>query len=420
MVNIVLIVRDGGAAVTFRCFVVCPFGNLAKGEEEARLYRELDALKTHIFKLAEEICRKKRFPIKIDDGRLEPDPGKTLPAFGIDLGIMGTTQRGIDDADAVIVLLNSSNKPNVFVELGWAHGLWQTPVLLISEDYMMPADINNLRGIPYTPAAVSGAAPEAAAAIAAKLAEQLIIRLKLGKTKKPFDHWPETTLARGQVHVYNRFSKAISKEEWSRMMQAAKKEIVIASTGMSKIGIQDFFWTSKGRPPVSMGLSNLLFLKATEGVKVTIVMYHEDNMTLGQLKRLERDKLALARAEILSAFEAWSLTRLQYENARLAAGNQKSRDFVPGGGFRVIQLTDRHLPFRATLTEKRVIYTARFYTEAFNSGLCVDALAPQAVEDPYSKSVYTQIHEELQFLIDENAGPSEDRYKEWRDARTVA
>lgn len=408
--------RTVGDQAMFRCFVVCPFGNLSKGEEESRLHRELDGLKKNIFRRAEQICRRKGYPIQIADGRLELKSGERLPSSGIDLSILRATQRGIDRADAVIVVLNA-NKPNVFVELGWAHGMWQAPILLISEDYMMPSDISNLLGVPYKPAEAAGGDPDGAKEVAQRLANQLIERLQLGKTQKPFEHWPETTLARGQVHVYNRFSKAISKEEWSGMLQGAKQEIIVASTGMSKIGNHDFFWAREGHPPMSMGLSNLLLLKAIEGIMVTIVMYHDSNMTLGQLKRLERDNLPLARAEIQSAFEAWSQTRLQYEVARLAAKDSKTEDFVPGGGLRVIQLTDRHLPFRATLTESRVIYTARFYTEAFNSGLCVDALAPQANEDAFSKSVYTQIREELQFLIDENSEASEARYQDWRASR---
>lgn len=401
----------------YKCFVVCPFGNLDKGEEEARLFRELVGLKKNVFKRAEQICRKNGFDVEIADARRELKPGERLPTGGLDPSIMGGTQRGIDEADAVIVILNA-NKPNVFIELGWAHGMWQAPILLISDAYMLPADINNLLGVPYGAAVAAGDDKKAAAATAERLAGQIMQRLRTGRRQKPFDHWPETTLARGQVHVYNRFSKAFSKEDWSAVLQQAENEIIIASTGMSKIGMQEFFRTAPDGSKVSLGLSNFLLLKATEGVSVTILMYHESNMTLGQMKRLEQGRLALARAEIESAFESWSLLRLQYENARLAARDgEADPDFKPGGGVRVIQLSERHLPFRVTLTEKRAIFTMRFYTEAFNSGLCLDALAPGEEEDPYSKSVYTQIRDELQFLIDDNSEPSERRYQEWRAQR---
>jgi hypothetical protein len=157
-------------------------------------------------------------------------------------------------------------------------------------------------------------------------------------------------------------------------------------------------------------------LKATEGVQVTVLMYHPSNLTLGHLKRLESTRLAVARAEIDAAFDDWAQVRKTYENARLRHQANPSDDFVEGGGFRVVQMRQRYLPFRATLTEKRVLFTLRFYTEAINSGICMVATNGGEAGDPYNKSVYRQVHEELQFLIGENLEASEQHYQDWLEA----
>ncbi len=393
----------------FKCFVICPFGNKSRGEEEARLLSEITAMQKNVFRRAEKICKKNNIDVRIEDARLTPST---------DPKILESTQRGIDNADAVIVIL-TADKPNVYLELGWAHAMWQSPILLMREGYSVASDITDMRGIPFTAAQVTGEDKAGTADLAHKLALQVADRIALGKRQRPFAHWPETTLARGEVHVYNRFSKGISKDEWSSMMRVAKEEIILASTGMSKISGQEFSWHRDNKPPLSISLPDFLLLKAQEGVAVTVIMYHESNMTLGQMKRLERGKLDLIRAEIRNSFELWSQTRLNYENTRrnAEAKLQPGESLPPPGRFRVVQLLDRHLPYRMTVTESRAIITARFYTEAYNSGLCIDARAPEVADDPHNKSVYSQVRDELQFLIDNDEESSETFYKEWLEAR---
>lgn len=399
-----------------KCFLICPFGDPDRGEEEARLYWELDGIKKHILARAEQLCAEAGYPVEIADGRRKLAPGEPLPKSGLDWTILEATQRGIDEADAIIMLMNAS-KPNAYLELGWAQALWQGPIILARKDYAPPSDINNVLVVQYTAEDAVGADAAAVEQVAKNLAHSLTVRFRAGRTNVPFPHWSKSTLARGSVDLHNRFSFGVTPEEWSDIIQSAKSEIIFASTGMSQIRKQEFYWKpANGGPRKSMSLPDLLLLKASEGVKVTVLMYHQSNVTPAHLKRLEASSLKVVQAEIETAFEGWAQARQTYENARMRHRTKPSGDFVEGGDFRVVQMQQRYLPFRATLTESKVIYTLRFYTEAINSGICMIASNGGEGGDPRNKSVYQQVREELLFLIGENLDASEARYQAWLQA----
>ncbi|WP_137929177.1 TIR domain-containing protein [Mesorhizobium comanense] len=387
----------------YKCFVICPFGEEDGAGEKLRLFNERSGLRKHVFPRVEAICRERGFPIEIADGERTATP---------DPAVRAATQRGIDEADAVIVLLTEDN-PNVYVEFGWAVGMWHHPIILYRKGYKLPIDIVDLLHLEYGDSHVSGANKDAILVLADKLAKALVEKIVKSKTDVPFGHWPQTTLARGRVKVYNRFSKAFTRLEWSEVFRSATSEIIVASTGMSKVNAQGFIWAEPGRPPVEMGLAQMLLLKAHEGVKVTVVFYHESNVTDGHLKQWDGG-VEERQNRIRSSFRFWSTFRLAYESERQAA--ESKGDFSkskPGGGFEVIQLYGRHLPFRVTLTEQQAIVTVRFYTEVYNSGLCIVAKAADGLPDPDNMPVYNQVRRELDFLINESKERSEENYRNW-------
>lgn len=373
------------------CFVICPFGNENTSDDEAGIFQEIELLKRNVFRPAEQFLADDGYDVHISDARGLDGEQDTIRSRVIEL---------IDQAD-VVVFVMMRNKPNGFIEYGWSMGLWKTPIILKPDDYDPPTNINNNLAVEYNLDKISNL--DAARDVAANLAQE--IKKKLDSApKKPFEHFKATTLAHGVVDVLGRF-KDVTPREWSKSLLAAEKEIIMASSAMLKPLQQEYFDENGQR----VELDELLLKKAIQDrVKVTILMQHPDNTTSSHLrKNVAKMGVQTAKASQDQAFHIWSTARRTYDQALRQRGDE------PDNGFRVIRLRKRFLPFRATLTDKELYLTLRFYTQLFNSGLCVVAKPGPTDQDADNPSVYRQIRDELEFLITENEGPSDDDYRDF-------
>ena len=390
---------DGKSADVVTCFLVTPFGDdSATSGEEARIFKEVEALRKHVFKPVETAFATGEEPLTLriwDARRFNDLDQDTIRDKVIEL---------IDTSDLVIVVMTARDKPNAFIEYGWATGMWKKPIVLKRKGFDLPANISNTLALEYDPDRLEPKDPAELSDIAKKLKRRISDELKENTRRSPFNHFPPTILAHGAVDLLGRFQN-VSIEEWSRTLLEAETEIILASRALKEIIGQPFVDADGDETQIQQ----LLERKAMEGVKVTVIMQHVDNVSSGHLRLKSEDKSeATIREEQETAAKKWFTTKRSFERSRRAG-----RLDLPEDGFRVIQMHDRFLPFRATLTDKKLYLTLRFYTQKFNSGLCIVAEPGKKKTDPFNPSVYAQIREELEFLITENLERSEENYQQW-------
>jgi hypothetical protein len=382
---------------TITCFVITPFGDdSSTSKEEARIFREIQGINSAIFRPVEKSFSEAGIRLEIKDARewshLNRD---TIRAKVIEL---------IDTADLVLIVMTSAEKPNAFIEYGWATGMWKTPIILKRKGFELPSNISNNLAIEYDPESLDGTQPDRAMKVARELKACIEGELPKYRRRVPFKHFPPTMLAHGTVDLLGRF-RDVSVKEWSDALLAARKEIVLASSALLAITRQPFI----DEDGEECGIQQILLKKALAGVRVTVVMQHPDNMSTGHLRVVALDKSEQAvREEQELAFKKWCTVRRQYDDLRRRLGSH-----APEDGFRVIQMHDRFLPFRATLTDRRLYLTFRFYTQKYSSGLCLIAEPGPRGQDIDNPSIYSQIRNELEFLISENLERSEKNYLKW-------
>lgn len=395
----------------YKCFVICPFGNKNGTEEEKRIYTERLGLEKNIFSVAERICDERGWDVSIETGLSEEEIGSNTKRF-----IREKTVRKIDEADVVIVVATTNDKPNVWIELGWADGFWQEPILLLRDRFALPSDVNNTIGLPFSDLIATGVDKDGAEELARELAHEIERKLSAPDREPRFNHLPKGTVAFGSIRLYNRFSHAFSLDEWFEVLKDAKSEITIASPRMFEMLSRTFTWIDKdGRSQTEKVSAYLLYKALEEKVKITLLFQHPDNRNSSQMRRDEMASPEKVREELIESYKYWATIMTTYRTTRTITERTAGTTFPLAieDAFRVVQIRERYLPFRVTLTEKRAVTTLRFYTEAVNSGLCIDARPSSTTSDNYNRRFYEQIREELEFLSEENAQASEEAYQDF-------
>eukprot|EP00933_Yihiella_yeosuensis_P036348 TRINITY_DN30100_c0_g1_i1.p1 TRINITY_DN30100_c0_g1~~TRINITY_DN30100_c0_g1_i1.p1 ORF type:complete len:322 (-),score=18.34 TRINITY_DN30100_c0_g1_i1:12-977(-) len=302
-------------------------------------------------------------------------------------------------------MVMTNNKPNAYIELGWAMGLWRNPIILHRSGLDVPSDISDLVNVPYDPKALSSDDPQPALETGALLAKAVLNRLANAPRQKPFDdHLKRSQLAYGKVDILGR-AQDVSFAEWSQQFHDAKKFITVASSNTLKLFDNDFLDTDGS----DIDLEELLLKRALDGVQVTILMRHPENYSEDHLRRQGMKKgTGSAIKDLETAYHIWNTQRQTYDSIR-----NRDRPDLPKDGFRVVRMRKRYLPFRASLTEDSLFYTFRFYTQKVNSGLCMLASADPHDMDEYNLPVFEQVRRELDYLIAQNADASEQEYQSW-------
>lgn len=414
-------------ADTKNVFVVCAFGDEFGDDSEAEISEQLDALFKTVFSVAQNYCEARGTSVKIFDAR----------ALVASDQIRRSTMQLLDEADAVVVVLNTDSKPNIFIEYGWSEGFWQNPIVLFKKGLNLPSDINNGISIPYDAEHLKDANSLRARKTGEKLGSRIFKEVNSQVRKHSFEHLKQSTLSsKGEVSVFNRFSLAVSFRDWSDLFLDAEKEIIIASTKMTNLAEQKFYPERESNKLVSRALKDMLLKKALSGVRVTILMFYEGNPTIPDHLSANQD-LAKLTEKIRSGYYEWATLCLIYRQSirgqQLRKG-EKSLNLQPDG-FRVVQMRRKYLPFRASYTEKQAIITLRLLNETLNSGICIVAPAPDQNSgdtmlfsknaDDNNSTIYEMYKDELEMLITTNLQASEQRlesfrlepeYQEWEEA----
>ncbi|MEM6891403.1 MAG: hypothetical protein AAF636_25240 [Pseudomonadota bacterium] len=378
------------------CFVICPFGNQKGTGDEVRVWEEIANLDKTVFATAREICKGNGIDLKLTDAR------------GFDEGEAGTIRKKVVeliDTSDVVVMVMTNNKPNAYIELGWAMGLWRNPVILLESECTPPSDVHDLLCVPYDTNEIGTDGSTSAQETGERLAKAILDRLSSAKKQKPFEeHFKRSQLAHGKVDLLGR-SQDVSFAEWSQQFHDAREFITIASSNTIKLFDHDFVDVDGSH----ISLHELLLKRALDGVRVTILMRHPDNYSEDHLRRGSMIKgTQSAINDLETAFSIWNTQRQNFDRIRKSARKDLSEN-----GFRIVRMRKRYLPFRASMTENSLLYTFRFYTQTINSGLCMIARPDPHNMDEYNLPVFEQLRRELDFLIEQNEDGSEKDYQDW-------
>lgn len=386
-------------------FVITPYGNEHGDPAEKEVFALVQGVRQNILNKAVERCRAQEFDVVAEFG--------SDTAHGENIWERIGTQ--ISEAHGVIGVL-ASDKPNSFIEIGLAYGMWYTPILLRYDKYDVPSDIAGDQIPVFTKEQAVGQAD------ATKLIDYLFDRMMntpVRHDRNTPDYLPPTSSSDGRVRTYDRFSKAIEVEDWSDMLWEAESSIVIASPKMDKITGQPFLDRpnpSGKAPREGTTLRDLLTKKIVEdGVNVTLIMPHPDSVSLRDLKRpLDDEESALDdyRESLAKSKRRWFTFRKGIETVRQERKLEEQTDI---GRFTLVLTRNVFFPHRLTMTEKRMLLTLRFYKEFLNSRFCIDA-GPHPTVDQYETAVYELIRQDIAEILKEDGTVSDDEFEEWRNA----
>ncbi|MDJ0630066.1 MAG: hypothetical protein QNJ44_17550 [Rhodobacter sp.] len=373
-------------------FVATPYGNESGEPEDRATYDLITGLRTNIIEAAVARCRAQGYDIEAVFGSDRVSGDNIWDKIGNDLSA----------AHGVIGVI-ASDKPNTYIEIGLAFGLWYTPILLHFVDHDMPSDLKGTEVGEFTRGQALGT--EDASAVVDWLAIRMLSDPPRHNRAVP-GYLPDTTSATGRVRTYDRFSKAIDSIEWSDTLWNAEREIILAGPKLFKLHGQS--WSGRpgpdgARADASVTLGDILIEKAVkDGVDITVVMPHPDAVSERDLKRpVDEDSLDDFRIDLRRSRKRWAT--IEDSIARLRATDPAEDRERPIGKLRVVQTRHCHFPHRLTMTDKRMLLTLRFYREDVNSRFCIDA-GPQYAEDAFVAPIFDLIRSDIDVILDEDGG----------------
>ena len=395
-----------GDAVTGRIdfFVVTPFGNQTGDPEERATYDLVEGVRANIIQRAVHQCRLQGFAVSAEDGRADATGDH----------IWEKIAKRISTAAGVIGVI-ATTKPNTYIELGLAFGMWRRPILLRLSEQPMPTDLEGLERGDFTRAQALG--QEDATAVVEWLARRMLQSPSRSGLVTP-SYLPLTTAAEGQIRTYNRFSRAISFPEWSNTLWRAENEIILAGPKLGKILNNKWFSrpdrdmpdTHLGASQTQMPLFDLLGERVlVDGVDVTILLPDMDRVDETDLKRplqfeaLEQHLEALSRSR-----RSWFTFRRSVDEGR----RERNLSERQTGKVHVVTMTSTRFPYRLTMTDKRMFLTMRFHSESVNTGFTIDA-TPSSQVSQEEPSLFHVVRREIDLIIQESQKGSEAAYQSW-------
>lgn len=389
-----------GASRKKTCFVITPYGDPEGTDEQKEHAKVIDGLIENVLRPVERVCLEAGLAIQIVEGRDRKQ----------EKGIWNKIGSDIESAETVIAVIYTSS-PNAYLELGLAYGLWMSPILIVLDGAEKPSDLKDIEHVAVSRAEAlreDGADPTPKSK---EIAERIVGINRRGRRSKP-DFLPETTTSYGSIRTYDRFSKAIEMSDWSHMMNEAEKHLVLVLPKGMKIRTRKF----SDRHGAPAHIDEIITEKVLgDGVDVTVVTNHPDRISDQYLKMEGYASIDDFRDELARSFRAWNTLREGIEEQQRLA---ERRGFKPSGSFRLIRSEQRQLPFRATLTERRLLLTMRFSQEPLDSHHCIDAPARSA-EDDYDIPVYQLVSQEIDRLVRNNVEQSERDFEEWLTGRAA-
>jgi hypothetical protein len=376
------------------CFVITPYGDPNGTSDQKVLADHIHALIENIIRPVGEYCASKGFDVQMEVGFDERR----------EAGIWKKIGERIEAAETVLAVI-ASNGPNTYLELGLAYGLWMRPILLQLGGWEMPSDINNLERIQvsYDQALCrNGADPRP---VIAEIGDRIISIVKTGRRKPP-EWFDNRTTSYGIIRTMSRFS-TITDKEWSAILNEATDHIVLVMPKGRKIQGQNFY-------DHSGDLEDLVALLARQvilgGVDVTVITNHPNMITPEYLKRKDDSDVEEFIDSLQKSFIRWNTLRQSIDN-QVRSMTDEGIEITPGK-FRYIQAAGVQLPYRITLTEKRMLLTLRYTAESFNSHYCIDVSnAPSSHDD--NLPLLKLIEADIARIIAMNEERSENEYLDW-------
>jgi hypothetical protein len=388
----------------FKCFVITPFGNSGGTKFQREIAGHVSRFETVVLRAAEERCKAWGFDVRFELGRDEKQSRRD---------IMRKVAGAIDGADAVLALILYDNA-NVFLEIGWTYGLWKNPVFVVRDRAKIPSDLKGQEYVGYHRRAVDCGDVELPPAVAKErqalideIAER-VVALVSGHRRARTPIVGEGLISQGLIDVYDRFQR-ITYAELSSILRAAEKEITICVPRGDDIRNISFEMTTPDGTRGTIFLPQLLLERARAGVRVTIIMLDWDNYSESYLTNANPKSVQEVKAGIEAAFtETWGSLKQLFDRAKRLDPD----GLAAAGDFRVILVEKRYIPYRITLTDKRALFTFRFFAEDRNSLLCLDAPALTDETDARDMPLYRRIKTDIDLLVSENESWSRKRFEE--------
>lgn len=410
MLSITGVFQIGTREMAFRkrFFILTPYGNQTGTDEDKATHDLVTGLRKNIIDKAVDRLRERyEFDVVAEFGSDTAQGGNIWVKIG----------EQMSRAHGVIAVVATS-KPNTFIELGLAYGLWFNPIILHFEDFDMPSDINGEEVRPFTRSQALG--DEDASDVVDWLEARMLDTPVRADRITP-SYLPSTTSSDGKLRTYDRFSKAVSPAEWSNVLWEAEREIILAAPKLLKLRghgwltrptLNEFGDVVPEPPQEATTLTELLGEKvALDGVNLTILLPHRSNQDERDLKRpMDEDALADHKAALHSSRNKWFTFKLAIDEARQRAREEEEPNNI--GQVRVILLKTMRFPYRMTMTDKRLLLTLRFYREQFDSRFCIDA-RPQSFSDQFETPLFPLLRQDVQAIIDADEYASEVEYQDW-------
>lgn len=377
-----------------------------KSDSDEEIHRLVLGLKGNILDAAVSECARQGEVMEVYDGRQNVQPD----------AIWRTITEDISGAHGVIGVVANS-KPNTFIEIGFAMGLWIKPILLKLDTVDMPSDLNNIKFVEFSKEQALGRA-DAKDAIADLV--ELLQKTKPQPEREQPAYLPVSTSSAGQIKTYNRFSDAIKPPEWSSVLWSAEREIILAAP--KALGLFNNEWLSwkrdKKNPdvplPRQVDLEEILFERVVyDGVNLTVLCQDPEKIGPDD-QTFRRDGTAKLSVEAMRSRTIEALNKLYtlkwlIEEASKIRG---SEDVMPGE-VRIVQIKDLRFPHRVTMTDRRLLMTIRLHSELWNTRFSIDAEAIAGPVDYERTPIYHLIRGELEMIINTNQAHSESKYDEW-------
>jgi hypothetical protein len=232
------------------------------------------------------------------------------------------------------------------------------------------------------------------------LAETIQSVLDQPKVQMPFRKAIPPLGAKG---AHDRFNDSLTYKRFSHMLLSAEREIWIAGTTLWQLFQPDnrsFLLpdTSTGELNSKANIMELLIERVGQGVDVTVLLMHEDNLSLppfgvdGPASETARLRLERTRLEIANSWRSLETAR-NHSATRNTNVSDAPNAHAPGK-FRFRKILRGNLFQRVVLTEHKSFATPYFQHLFINGGPCVEA--------DRGSGWYDALHNEVEYLFKAN------------------
>lgn len=350
------------------CFIITPYGNPKGDESEKQTSQLIENFISNIIRPTEERIKAEGLEWDMIVGRDRATEDGLWKRIGSEIAT----------AETVIAVI-ASEKPNTYLELGLAYGLWLRPILIQLGGFAKPTDLEGMTWVHISAEEANNPSSSSAPERIDELVRLLNQISEEGRRRAP-EMLDKRTTSYGLHSTFSRFN-AIPISDWANMISEAQEFVSIVLPKGLKVRGRSFGATGDEEQV----LTGMIRRKTLEdGVPFTLIINHPSNITPAYLKPIGDIEVHEFQKKLVESFEKWS--RLEKEVLQTSGRRL----------FRVVQARGIQLQYRATITERRLLLTPRFISEQFDSHHTIDAPSILGTED--SPSVYEMYRSEIERL----------------------